>query len=340
MRTLTALPLISLLALAGLTGCSSDDSGASAADKGTSNAAGKASGTPIDAGEIDNCGFKQTFDTAPERIFTIKSTSTELVVALGLTDKLVGTAFNDGTVVDVQKQQPVEVPIVSEQAPDKETVLETEPDLVIGGWESNFAGDTAGERDTLAKLGVASYVSPAACQEPEYQPRPMTYDLLFDQFAEAGKILGADKAAADLVTAQKAELAKVAKATPATTALWWSSGDDTPFVGGGIGAPQMVLDAVGLTNINADNPKTWDSMGWEAIVAADPDVIVLVDAAWNTAEAKIKTLKSNGATKNLTAVKNEQFLIIPFPAAEAGVRSVAAATDLSAQLGELDLLAK
>lgn len=339
MRTLTALPLISLLALTGLTGCSSEDDAAAGKPQQSSSATGQASRTPTDAGTINNCGFTQTFDTAPERIFTIKSTSTELVVALGLKDKLVGTAFNDGPVVDVQKQQPVEVPIVSEKAPDKETVLQSEPDLVIGGWESNFAGDTAGERDTLATLGVASYVSPAACQEPEHQPRPMTFDKLFAQFGEAGRILGAEQAASDLVAAQKAELAKVAKAAPETTALWWSSGEDTPFVGGGIGAPQMVLDAVGLTNVNAENPKTWDSMGWEAIVDADPDVIVLVDAAWNTAESKIKALTSNGATKNLTAVRKKQFLIIPFPAAEAGVRSVSAATDLSAQLGELDLLA-
>ena len=73
------------------------------------------------------------------------------------------------------------------------------------------------------------------------------------------------------------------------TALWYSSGDDTPYVGAGIGAPQMIMEAAGLDNVAADVEDTWTSMGWEAIVAADPDVIVLVDAAWNTARDSVST---------------------------------------------------
>lgn len=346
LRTVRPLIALSLAALLPLAACSSETEPAADASRTTSPTATATAGeteAPAEVpgpGPIDNCGFKQTFNFPPKKIFTIKSTSTEMVVALGLKDKLVGTAFNDGPVLDVTTGQPVEVPIVSEQAPTKENVLEAEPNLVYAGWESNLTGDTGGDRETLAKLGVDTYVSPAACQEPAYQPKPMTFEKLWLQYAEIGKILGAEDAAATLVEQQQAELAKVTPAKTGTTALWWSSGDDTPFVGGGIGAPQMVMDAVGLENINAENPKTWDSMGWESIVDADPDVIILVDASWNTAEAKIKTLTTNAATQNMSAVKNKRFLIIPFPAAEAGVRSVGAATDLSHQLGELDLLGK
>jgi iron complex transport system substrate-binding protein len=64
---------------------------------------------------------------------------------------------------------------------------------------------------------------------------------------------------------------------------------------------------------------------------------VLVDADWNTAQAKIDYLKGNPATANLTAVINERFVILPFASTEAGVRSVSAATSLVAQLKELDL---
>ena len=58
----------------------------------------------------------------------------------------------------------------------------------------------------------------------------------------------------------------------------------------------MIMDAAGLTNISADVHDTWTSLGWEPVVDADPDVIVLVDAAWNTADAKIALLESNPAT--------------------------------------------
>ena len=40
------------------------------------------------------------FEAAPERVVTIKSTSTEMLLALGLGDRIVGTAFQDGPVPD------------------------------------------------------------------------------------------------------------------------------------------------------------------------------------------------------------------------------------------------
>ncbi len=295
-----------------------------------------AAGYPV---TVDNCGTEVSLDAQPERIVTIKSTSTELVLALGLGDHIVGTAFGDGPVPEKWASDAAALTELSEQAPSQEVVLEQEPDLIFAGWESNLAADTAGERDTLAKLGVASYVAPAACQEPTYQPDKMTFDLLFDQFREAGSLLGAPDAAAALVADQQAALAEVGKAAEGTTALWWSSGEDTPFVGGTIGAPQMVLDAVGLTNVVTEK-ATWTSLGWESIIDADPDVIVLVDAAWNPAADKIAKLEGNKATAELSAVKAKSYLVIPFPAAEAGVRSVSAAADLADQLEGLGLLAE
>ena len=142
-------------------------------------------------------------------------------------------------------------------------------------------------------------------------------------------------AAADLVATQRAALDAIEPSDAGLTALWYSSGDDTPYVGAGIGAPQMIMDGAGLENIAADVEDTWTSMGWEAIVAADPDVIVLVDAAWNTAEQKIAHLESNPATAALPAVQQQRYLVVDFPATEAGVRNVGAVESLVDQLGEL-----
>ena len=307
-------PLALGLALA-LAGCGSDaDAGPDQAEEGAATAA---AGYPD---TVENCGTEVTFDRAPQRVVTIKSTSTELLLALGLKDRIVGQTFQDGPVPEQGAEEAAGITTLSDEAPSQEVVLEQEPDLVLAGWESNLAADTAGERDLLAKLGVATYVSPAACQDPKDQPDKMTYDLLFDQFEELGAILGASDAAADLVRQQRAVLAEVPHAKPGTSALWWSSGEDTPYVGGGIGAPQMVLEAVGLDNVVGDIDQTWTSLGWEAIVDADPDVIVLVDAAWNPAQDKIDQLESNPATAELTAVREGRYLVVPFPAAEAGVR--------------------
>ena len=70
---------------------------------------------------------------------------------------------------------------------------------------------------------------------------------------------------------------------------------------------------------------------------ANPDVIVLADSSWGTTEKKIGVLESNPATANLDAVKNRRYLVIPFAASEAGVRTIPAMADLRAQLDALGL---
>jgi iron complex transport system substrate-binding protein len=296
------------------------------------SAAASSGGFPV---TVDNCGFQVTLEEPPQRIVTIKSSTTEMLLALGAADRLVGAAFLDGPIPAELAASGDELPVLSERVPGQEAVLGTGADLVYAGWESNFSPDGAGERESLARLGVGTYVSPSACKAEGYQPDPLTFERVFAEITEAGRVLGVPDAAAELVARQRAELAEVVPDTSGRTALWYSSGDDIPYVGAGIGAPQMIMDAVGLTNVAADVHDTWTSMGWETIVEADPDVIVLVDAAWNTAESKIEQLEANPATAQLSAVREGRYLEIPFPASEAGVRNVAAARDLAEQLATL-----
>jgi iron complex transport system substrate-binding protein len=213
-------------------------------------------------------------------------------------------------------------------------VLSLSPDFIYGGWESNFTADGVGERDQLASLGIGTYVSPAACKGDGYVPDPLTFDTVFAEIREAGAIFGATDAAADLVAEQQAGLASAtqSRATGAPTALWYSSGTDSPYVGAGIGSPAMIMDAAGLTNIFADVHDTWTSVGWESILEADPSVIVLVDASWNTAASKIETLESNPATQGLSAVKAQRYIVLPFAATEAGIRNVEAVSSTIEQL--------
>ncbi|MDQ0374250.1 putative F420-0 ABC transporter substrate-binding protein [Cellulomonas humilata] len=284
---------------------------------------------------LDNCGTEVTVTAPPTKVVTIKSTATEMLLALGLQDALIGTAFADGPVPAEYEAAYDAVPVVSDKVPGQEALLGLEPDFVYGGWESNFSADGAGDRAALQNLGITTYVSPAACKEAGYMPDPLTFDEVADEIREVAAIFGVPERAEELIAEQDATLEAVQKPTTETTALWYSSGTDTPYVGAGIGAPQMIMDAAGLTNIFADVHDTWTSAGWEQVVAADPDVIVLVDAAWNTADKKIELLEGNPATSQLTAVREKKYLLVPFAAGEAGVRNADAVASLSDQLTEL-----
>jgi len=311
-----------------LAGCAS---GTAAAPAPTASA-GASNDYPV---SFQNCDTTFTVEAAPERIVTIKSTTTELLLALGLGDRIVGSAFLDGPLPASLADAGADLNVISDFVPGQEAVLALTPDFVYGGWESNFSAEGVGERAALADLGIGSYVSPAACKG-DAMPDPLTFDTVFAEIDEAGALFGATDAAAELVAEQEAELAALEPVTAGTTALWYSSGTDTPYVGAGIGAPQMILDAAGLTNIFADVQDTWTSAGWESVVEANPDVIVLVDATWNTADSKIALLEGNPATAGLDAVVNHRYITVPFAAGEAGIRNVEAAAAIIDQVAELD----
>lgn len=291
--------------------------------------------SPAPAGPIDNCGFEVPVAAPPQRVIAIKSTSTHMLLALGLQDRIIGTAFQDGPVPDKWAAAAVDTPVLADKVPSQEVVLDASPDFIYAGWESNFSADGAGTREDLEALGIRTYVSPSACKEPAYQPEQLTFDDIDREIDEIAALFGVDDSA--LLAEQHATLAAIDKDTRGLTALWFSSGSDIPYVGAGIGAPQLILDTIGVRNIAADVKDTWASYSWESVIAANPDVIVLVDASWNTTEKKIGVLEGNPATAKLDAVKNHRYLIVPFASSEAGVGTVDAAADLAAQLKALNL---
>lgn len=285
---------------------------------------------------IDNCGFEVEFESAPERVVTIKSTTTELLLALGVGDTIIGTAFPDGPIPeDLAADQP-QIEILSDRLPSSEAVIDLEPDLIYAGWESNVTAEGVGDRETLQSLGIASYVSSPACQTDGYQPATLSFDDVFAEIEQVGGIFDAAERAEEIVESQREELEAIDADDRDLSALWFSSGSDVPYVGAGEGAPQMILDAAGVANIAADQPGSWTSYSWEAVIDADPDVIVLIDSAWGDTQRKITQLESNPATATLRAVTEERYIVVPFAAGEAGVRNVEAVQTIIEQLENFD----
>ncbi|ODT78428.1 MAG: putative F420-0 ABC transporter substrate-binding protein [Pelagibacterium sp. SCN 64-44] len=284
---------------------------------------------------LDNCGVSLSLPAAPERVVAIRSTSTEMLLALGLGARIVGVAFQDGLAPEPWTAQSAALPVLAEKLPSPEVVLEAEPDLVYAGWESNFSTEGVGERATLGALGVATYVSPAACRS--IVPPKLSFEAVFAEIAEVGAMFDVEDAAKALIAEQKAELAGIAPDRRGLTALWYSSGGKAPYVGAGRNAPQMMLEALGLENIFADVDDGWISASWEAVVDADPDIIVLVDGERNSVAQKKALLAENPITSQLDAVIHQRYLVVPFAAAEAGVSNVPATRDMAAQLAGLSI---
>lgn len=76
----------------------------------------------------------------------------------------------------------------------------------------------------------------------------------------------------------------------------------------------------GGVNVFEDLEDTWNTVSWEAVVEADPDIIVINDYGETTADEKIQSLKDNEALSDVTVIKNENFLVITLPEVFASTR--------------------
>jgi len=76
---------------------------------------------------------EQVFDKAPEKVITNNLSTTEILLELGLKDKIVGMLNPDNAVTDKYKDAIATIPQIGDKKTvSQETVLSYEPDAVMG----------------------------------------------------------------------------------------------------------------------------------------------------------------------------------------------------------------
>lgn len=73
-----------------------------------------------------------------------------------------------------------------------------------------------------------------------------------------------------------------------------------------------------------DFEKSWATVGWEAVVERDPEVIVIVNYGEVTAEQKRNFMMSNPAFSRIDAVRNDRFVVLDYVMATPGPRNIEA----------------
>jgi hypothetical protein len=91
----------------------------------------------------------------------------------------------------------------------------------------------------------------------------------------------------------------------------------------------MLMQGAGFDNVFENVSGGWACVNEGDVVAAAPDVIVVVDAAWDTALSKLTKLYDNDNFCDMDAVKGARLVRIPFSATEPGPRNGPAALDLA-----------
>jgi len=286
---------------------------------------------------LDNCGVASSVSQMPARAITMNQGATEVMLALGLQAQLAGTAYLDDAVPQKWKVAYDSVEVLSPEYPDHETILDTRPDFIYASYVGAFDKGVAGTPKDLADLGIGSYTSPLGCADAARRSE-VSFDTVWDEVDTVAEVFAVPDRAAQIRADQEQLLAMLARQGVGqdTSIFWYDSGDKSAFAGAGEGGPQLIMDTVGATNLFADLDGGWADVSWEKVIDADPDVIVLGDASWSTAEDKIALLKKDPVLRKMTAVRDEQFVVLPFSESTPGVRLADGAQTVADGLAALD----
>lgn len=93
--------------------------------------------------------------------------------------------------------------------------------------------------------------------------------------------------------------------------------------------PNALIEAAGGVNIMNDFEKSWATVGWEAVIERNPQVIVIVNYGTVTAEEKRSFMMSNPAFADIDAVKNDRFVTLEYVEATPGPRNIKAVKTLA-----------
>lgn len=274
--------------------------------------------------------MKTTYQAPPKRAVTMNQHVTEIMLALGLEKSLVGTAYLDDAVLPAYRAAYDSVPVLAKEYPSKEALLAANPDFVYGGYSSAFAAKDGRGRDDLKRSGIDTRLNTEYC--PSGAP---SVDDLYREVGEIGRTFGVPDRADKWVREARTTVAateKRLKGTAPVSVFVYDSGDKTAFTAGGKGIGNDLITRAGGRNVFADLDKAFGDATWEQVVARKPEVVVIYDYGSTTVEQKKKRLLDDPALKDVPAIKNRRFAVMPLSDTVLGVRVPAAVDKLAAQL--------
>ena len=284
---------------------------------------------------VQSCDREVTFDTPPQAAISNDVNLTEMMLVLGLTDHMVGyTGISGWNKLDAEMRAGVEeLPELSEQYPSKEVLIGAEADFYFAGW--NYGMRVGGEvtPETLAPFGIDVYELTESCIHIGAKDAVSMEDM-YNDLRNLGAIFGVQERAEALIAGYQADLADFLADQPALSqaprAFVYDSGEDAPFTAGRYAMPNALIEAAGGVNIMNDFEKSWSTVGWEAVVERNPEIIIIVNYGEVTAAQKRDFMMSNPAFADLDAVKNDRFVVLEYVEATPGPRNIQAVKTLAA----------
>jgi len=231
----------------------------------------------------DDLGETLSFAQAPERIVSLAPNVTEILFAVGAGDKVVG-------VQDFSTYPPeaMESPKVGGFPLNFELIASLEPDLCIGA-DITSPDDIAKLEELGLKVMVVSRTD---------------LEGIFENIELVAKAAGVEQAGRELADSLRADLQALEDTiqTTQTQPRVFVELDETLYTVGPGSFIHPLIELAGGQNIAADADNPYPQLSAEQIIAKDPEVIVLADAAYGVTPEQVE---ARPGWDQITAVKND-----------------------------------
>ena len=345
---------------------------------------------PVQLGDVayahtsyTSCGVTHSLTGGvPQRVVAMTQGVTEMMLAMGLEDKMVGTAYLDDAIWPRYETAYKAIDVLSAGYPTEEQITAVNADFLLSNFRSAFrqkgdskglfteatvGGTCEGEgsdfwatgsntvadgcelgaaapdpcstcRPQLHAVGIGTWLDPTSCEDKAFRPQGgATEETVYAAIRQIGKIFNVAGVAEQLVSEIRNDFIIASNIVKdlgkPLRAVWLDCvtccKENELFVGAGSGAPNLVMKASGLTNIFAEVDEQWSCQNISTILAADPDVMVVVDAQWDPALGKIDFMHNHTDFCGARFVQKADYISIPFSASSLGPRNGAAALDMA-----------
>ncbi|MBN3509289.1 ABC transporter substrate-binding protein [Mycolicibacterium nivoides] len=304
---------------------------------------GAAPGYPV---TVQNCGRQVVIDAPPQRAVSLNQGSTEILLSLGLADRMVGTATWTDPVRPGLEAENARVPRLAVNKPSLETVLDTEPDFVSASFGGTLGPGGVADRDQFAQLGVPTYLAPSDCEGKNSvngdgaRSTPFSMDAVYTEIRDLATIFGVVERGDRLIAELRRRMDTAGAALSGVDMAFWFSDVRAPYFAGCCGSPGVIARTVGARNVFADTTDEWPQVSWESVADRDPDVLVLGDLSRRTIdgdalETKVDFLESNPLTRGLTAVRHRRYIVVNGADLNPSIRTVDGVEKVAKGLAEL-----
>lgn len=252
-----------------------------------------------------------TYEAQPESVVANNQGTAELLLQLGLTDEITGVAALYGEPDESVSEEFTEIPVLAEGYVGKELVVGADPDIVVGRGQLFASAEWGtGTVEELNEVDIQTYIQ--ATSTPG-----ATFEDLYTDIDNLGKLFTVEENAQAFSEEVETRMDDIVSAIPEDSDtmdyayIFGAEGTNLDVYSGA--ADTYLNDALSYMGLNNTFADTTGEISVEALLEADPEVLLLVNYTGGRApEDSLADIKANEALSSLTAIQEDRIFTIDY----------------------------